>query len=154
RGARERSALDASEADHDHSALPLLDLERARLAWRRARSFTELCRLGAAFVAGECAFFPGWGWRSLDDESAHIANELAAFHRAGFLTVASQPGRAFLDERGRAIEQRAFVCGFADDRAARALRALAPHGELSISLFRRGESGGVRTPVSTHGGVE
>jgi Domain of unknown function (DUF6919) len=133
-----------SAIDANRELAPLLpshDGERARDAWRRARSFDELCRLGEAFVGGACAFFPGWGWRELDDESAHIASVLATFHRAGFMTVASQPGRAFFDENGRAIQQRAFVCGFASQP------------QLSIALFRRGDGGGTRTPVSLHGGV-
>jgi hypothetical protein len=144
----EPGARDASGASSS-----LRDRETARAAWREARSFADLCRLGEAFVAGECAFFPGWGWHELDSESSDIARELGAFHRAGFLTVASQTGGTSIDANARHIEQRAFVCGFADERAARALRALCTRPDLSIALFRRGEVGGSNTPVSLHGGV-
>lgn len=135
-------------------AKPCPDGEAAREAWRAARTFDDLCRLGAAFVEGENAFFPGWGWPVLDEESLAIVPHLATFQRAGLLTLASQPGQApRASHDGSAHEQRAFVCAFADERAARALAALPDDPEISIAFFRRGESGGARTPVATRGGI-
>jgi hypothetical protein len=134
--------------------VPASDREAAREAWRGALTFDDLCRLGAAFVEGENAFFPGWGWPVLDEESDAIAPHLAAFQRAGLLTLASQPGSTpRTSHDGTPQEQRAFVCGFAAERAARALAALRAEPAIRIALFRRGQVGGVRTPVSSRGGI-
>ena len=84
----------------------------SKRAWRRARSFDELCELGARFSAGELDSFPGWGASALDTESDSISKHLVQLNQAGFLTLASQPGRR---------SQRAFVCGFARAPLARAL---------------------------------
>jgi hypothetical protein len=98
-------------------------LRASRAAWKKARSFAELCELAARFVEGRIAFFPGWNPRELDGESDAIAPLVARACRAGFLTVASQPARA--PSSGNA--QRAFVCGFARRSLARALgRDVAP----------------------------
>ncbi len=88
--------------------------------WRRAQSFTELCHLGARFVAGELRSFPGWGARELDPESDPLVPCLAACLRGGYLTVASQPGVAGA--------RRAFVAGFASAGAVLALRSIAGDG--------------------------
>jgi len=94
--------------------------------WRRAQTFAELCELGARFVRGELARFPGWGAATLDDESDALVPELARANLAGFLTVASQPGRPFQPGHdGRAWAQRGFVAGFASPAAERALAAAA-----------------------------
>jgi hypothetical protein len=92
--------------------------EASREAWRAARSFADLCELGARFVEGKIAFFPGWNAPDLDVESDEIARVLARLCRAGFLTVASQPARPMIGGGG----QRAFVAGFATPELARALR--------------------------------
>src|SRR5262249_20849374 len=111
----------------------------------------DLCALGARFVEGELPLFPGWGSPTLDDESDAIARDLAALNRAGFLTVASQPGREGEDP------QRAFVCGVAEPglarRIARAARGgAASGGGLECAVFGPGESGGTKVPVSLHAG--
>jgi hypothetical protein len=133
---------------------PVSDHDLARAAWRTARTFGDLCSLGAEFVEGRTAFFPGWGWSVLDEESDAIVAHLAVLQRAGLLTLASQPGRApWPSHDGAPQEQRTFVCGFADERCARALAELRAEPEIKVDLFRRGESGGTRTAVSARGGI-
>ncbi len=92
--------------------------EAARTAWRSARGFDELCELAAAFLAGRCAHFPGWGAPDPDLETDSIRAPLLALCARGFLPVASQPAFAGVRE-GRACQQRAFVAGFARDELAR-----------------------------------
>jgi len=89
-----------------------LDIESPIAAWRAAQSFDELLVLGAAFLDGRCAHFPGWGAQATDVETDAIRAELLALNAVGFLSVASQP--AFEGRRdGRSVRQRAFVIGFA-----------------------------------------
>ncbi len=85
-----------------------------------ARSFTDLCDLGRAFLEGRCAYFPGWGAPDPDVETDAIRAQLVALHRLGVLTVASQPAFEGLRD-GRATRQRAFFAGFARADAAQAL---------------------------------
>jgi len=128
-------------------------LDEGRAAWVSARTLDDLCRLGAGFVDGLLAFFPGWAASSLDRESEAIAAHLAALNRAGFLTVASQPGsppRASHD--GALHEQRAFVCGFATQRVARSLASYdGSDARIVVATFRRGSRGGARLAVSRRG---
>jgi hypothetical protein len=130
------------------------DRGMARERWRRARTLDDLCRLGAEFVDGRIDFFPGWGSPTLDEESDAIAAHLARFQRAGFLTVASQPGGARAATADSAsVLQRAFVCGFASERAARALASSCASPALSIALFDHAGGSGERAPVTLVGGV-
>ena len=89
-----------------------------RSSWKRARSFAELCELGARFVEGREPFFPGWGARRLDAESEPLVPVLARLNRAGFLTLASQPGTL---QGVDGCEQRAFASGFCRAADARTL---------------------------------
>ena len=66
--------------------------------WLTAQSYAELCALGARFLEGDLDAFPGWGAADTDEETDAIEDLLAAWCRAGFLTVASQPGEP--DEPG------------------------------------------------------
>jgi hypothetical protein len=157
---RELSLDSGRELSLDSNREPMLAVDREaalaadRAAWLAARTFEDLCRLGAAFVEGRNTYFPGWGWPVLDEESDEIAAPLAALQRAGFLTLASQPGRAPRAGHDGAPEaQRAFVCGCACDAAARALERGAAEPGLAIAIFRRGETGGARIPVSRRGGI-
>ncbi|MCP3915181.1 MAG: hypothetical protein GY711_06480 [bacterium] len=102
-------------------------VEQARRAWRGARTFAELCELGARFLEGGVAFFPGWGAPDVDEETDALVPGLAALSRAGFLTCASQPGHgARPGHDGRSWQRRAFVSGFvAPSLAARLGPALA-----------------------------
>lgn len=114
-----------------------------RSSWKRAQSFDELCELGARFVEGRESFFPGWGAEQLDAESEPLVPVLAALNRAGFLTLASQPGTlAGVD----GCEQRAFVSGFCRASEARSLR------RLGARSFRRGERGRAGVAVTRRAG--
>ena len=86
-----------------------LDARESQALWLAARSFDDLCRLGARFCRGEIAAFPGWMAPELDDESGVLAPMLARLCDAGFLTLASQPGRpARPAHDGKPCVQRAF----------------------------------------------
>ena len=63
----------------------------ARAAWRHASSFADLGELGARFLEGDLACFPGWMADDIDDETDPLVPVLAGLCRGGFLTVASQP---------------------------------------------------------------
>lgn len=114
-----------------------------RSSWQRARSLADLCELGARFVEGRESSFPGWGAPRLDAESEPLVPALAALNRAGYLTLASQPGTlAGVD----GCEQRAFASGFCSAAGARALR------RLEARCFRRGARGRAGVAVSRRGG--
>jgi hypothetical protein len=150
-----------------HAASRPESASESRAAWRAATSFDELCELGARFVEGQLAFFPGWNAPDLDDESDEIALVLARLCRAGFLTVASQPARA----RAGGAGQRAFVCGFVTDQVARRLEHAPRVAGLVVEVHGGADAGAVegnvvsrnveradgvsiaREPVSLHGGV-
>jgi len=107
-------------------------VNKARDAWRAATRYEELCSLGAAFLAGDHAHFPGWGAKDTDEETDDLSDLLAACCRAGFLTVASQPGAP--EEPGadgRPERRRAFVTGFAMGPTAEALLGLGDQGLLA-----------------------
>ncbi|MEZ6014165.1 MAG: hypothetical protein R3F49_03555 [Planctomycetota bacterium] len=108
-------------------------------AWRAARTFDELCALGARFVRGALEAFPGWGAPDLDEESDTIHETLVHCMDGGLLTTASQPGRPFAPGHdGRAWGQRAFLCGFARDATLARLRGAADEAGLWCSAPRRG----------------
>lgn len=108
--------------------------DEAARAWREARSFDELCELGARFIEGQLPFFPGWGAPETDEETDGLESLLAAANRAGFLTLASQRGAPESPGAdGRAERRRAFVCGFAAGATARSLERLTLDGELEIA---------------------
>ncbi|MBK7641466.1 MAG: hypothetical protein IPJ19_00205 [Planctomycetes bacterium] len=116
----------------------------SRTSWKRAQSFEGLCELGARFVEGREHSFPGWGARGLDAESLPLVPALAALNRAGFLTLASQPGTL----RGvDGCEQRAFASGFCSARDARRLSA------KGARCFSRGAAGRAGVAVSRRDGA-
>ena len=120
--------------------------------WLSARTFAELCELGARFVEGEIASFPGWGSTATDEETDVVAAELAAINRGGLLTVASQRGAS--DRRGsdgRIERRRAFVTGFVAPTRADALAGLEPAG-LHVSAYGALETAGVEIPVGERAG--
>lgn len=94
--------------------------------WGRAETFRDLCELGARFLEGDLDSFPGWGAADVDEETDDdFADLLADCCRAGFLTVASQPGAADAPGHDGQVERRrAFVTGFADAGRVEALGAL------------------------------
>jgi hypothetical protein len=134
--------------------MPRLNALEAEAAWRRARTFAELCALGARFIEGELPLFPGWLATDIDEETDPLVRYLGAFNRAGFLTLASQPGRPFAPGHDdRVCAQRAFVTGFATEIAARGLEQLALATDLYVAVYAVDERGGYRVPVGTRGGV-
>lgn len=107
-----------------------------RTEWRAATTFEDLCARAAAFLEGTLDHFPGWGAPDVDEETDAVAPLLAACCRAGFLTVASQPGSPDTPGAdGRIERRRAFVTGFADAPAAGALADLQGRG-LVVELDR------------------
>jgi hypothetical protein len=117
--------------------------------WRDARTFEDLCDLGARFVEGSIDVFPGWGFPSLDRESDVIAPDLAALNRSGFLTLASQPAAIERQPDGVVRRRRAFVFGFVSDAVARRLEQRAGNdGEIEIRVFRRGRRHDDATPTA------
>ena len=134
----ERDELCEPERDERDGLNPRDERDIARGAWRAARDFDALCALGAAFLVGRCAHFPGWGAPDPDLETDAIRAPLVELSALGFLSVASQP--AFEGERdGGAVRQRAFVAGFARAELARrftcsrriAVRAWFPDGSFA-----------------------
>ena len=111
--------------------------------WQKIETFEGLCELNARFMEGKIRFIPGCSGEGLDAESEPIAPYLAAFNRAGFLTVVSQPG---LDEGYS--KQRAFVEGFACEATALRIERLSLCSDLYIYVAGPGESGGCRTTVT------
>lgn len=127
--------------------------QEARARWAAARDFAELCELGARFIEGRLQFFPGWLAPLLDAESEPLEGRLARLNRAGFLTLASQPGRPpGPDHAGRTVSQRAFVTGFAAAGTARRLEQLGVASDLYVASFAAHEQGGYRVPVGVCAG--
>lgn len=123
-----------------------------RSPWRVARSFDDLAELTARFIEGDLAHFPGWLAADTDEETDEIAEDLAAINRLGFMTLASQPGRApHKGFGGHTFAQRAFVAGFASAAAARALDALSAEPELVITSCPTDQTGGCKLPVGRRG---
>jgi len=122
-------------------------------SWSDASSLAGLCELGARFCAGEIDRFPGWMARELDEESGPLVQQLVALNRAGFLTVASQPGRPdWRGHDGRTWRNRAFVCGFASGSVARRLAQVGAGCEPVIDVFACDDaSAGRRVPVGMRG---
>jgi hypothetical protein len=107
--------------------------------WQESETFEGLCELNARFMEGKICFIPGCSGESLDAESEPIAPYLAAFNRAGFLTVVSQPGL------GRVQQAKGFRGGFC-------LRGYGIKDREALFVYiyvaGPGESGGCRTTVT------
>ncbi|MEM6674944.1 MAG: hypothetical protein AAF726_18995 [Planctomycetota bacterium] len=101
--------------------------------WANATSFEDLLALGRRFLLGEIERFPGWGGRGLDDESEPLLEALLGVNARGMLTVASQPGLPFEPGHdGREWAGRAFIGGFASERAAAELAAASTPAGLMV----------------------
>ncbi|MET8168868.1 hypothetical protein ABZT34_32235 [Streptomyces sp. NPDC005329] len=88
-----------------------------RRRWRSARTVADLGELMALWLEGEVKSWPGYMPRcGPDEETAHLIPSLVSLNRAGFLTIASQPGEAVTGHDGCWWEQRAAVEGFVSDR--------------------------------------
>jgi hypothetical protein len=135
-------------------AMSAIDPIESRRLWLEARTFEELCELGARFVEGDIAFFPGWMAPDLDEESDAIAPRLARLCRAGMLTLASQPGRAeHAAFDGMRCVQRAFVGAFASPAIADALAGAADASAVAIFVHARRGNATAGAPVALRGGI-
>ena len=102
--------------------------------WKTAAGFQDLCQLGAAFLRGEIEQFPGWGASSTDEETDALVPILCALQQMGFLTVASQSGHTQSPAAdGRSEKRRAFVLGFAGERAVSMLASIEDASIRSLS---------------------
>lgn len=125
---------------------PMDSSDPAWRPWSAAAGFEDLCGLAARFLEGELEAFPGWGAPDVDEETDALVDLLAAWCRAGFLTVASQPaGHARPGEDGRTEQRRAFVCGFASEAAAQRLAGLTADG-MEVLVQPASESSGAPGP--------
>ena len=123
--------------------------ERDRELWAAAGGFDDLARLGERFVRAEITFFPGWLAPDLDEESDEIEEALAHLNAAGFLTLASQPGREPAEGfGGHTFAQRAFVAGFASVKSAEAIQDQCAETRLIVAAYPASlAAGGARVPV-------
>ncbi|MGW2892288.1 DUF6919 domain-containing protein [Streptomyces griseoruber] len=88
-----------------------------RRRWRSAHTVADLGELMALWLEGELRSWPGYmPGCGPDEETTHLIPSLAALNRAGFLTIASQPGETGTGHDGLWYEQRAAVEGFVSDR--------------------------------------
>ncbi|MFD3920213.1 DUF6919 domain-containing protein [Streptomyces sp. NPDC058595] len=89
---------------------------RDRRRWRAPQSAAGLGEPMALWLEGTIRSWPGYAPRyGPDEETAHLVPTLAALNRAGFVTVASQPGQAGPGVDGQWWEQRAAVEGYVSD---------------------------------------
>jgi hypothetical protein len=117
--------------------------QAAAQLWQKALSFAELCELSAQFIEGKIKFCPTYCAENVDEETAPLADYLAALNRAGLLTDCSQPGM----DQGHS-KQRAFVTGLASEEVAARIERLSLTTDLYICVSRPGESNGCRMPVT------
>lgn len=129
-----------------------MEPDDAAETWGEAQTFAELCELGARFLEGRVATFPGWGAATTDEETDEVAPLLARLNRAGFLTVASQraPGPVVAAD-GRPERRRAFVAGFAAKPLAARLARLEAEG-LWLRRHLAWQAGGEAFPTAERGG--
>lgn len=132
-----------------------IDRDSSQALWRSACTFEELCDLAARFVEGELTSFPGWLAPTLDVESDAITVHLARLCRAGFLTLASQPGRGEHPAHdGTPCVQRAFVTGFVSAELARSIALCIEESALEIEVLVFSEGAAEHeVSVSTRDGV-
>lgn len=117
--------------------------------WRGATGLADLGELTARWLTGELATVPSQVGPP-EQETAPIADDLAALNRAGFVTESSQPGMLPAnDGAGQVWRQRAFVFGFAGDTTAQTLAALRDQG-LGVVLIAPGQHGRNHVPVTEY----
>lgn len=97
-------------------------LRNAGAAWGGARTLAELGVLTASWLEGQLSDHPGYTGGGPDPETIEtpgVVPALAALNRAGFVTVASQPGCEGIGYDGAVWTQRAAVMLLCSgDRAA------------------------------------
>jgi hypothetical protein len=93
--------------------------ERDRATWQRAYHVAALARLTADWLEGKSLYLPAYGAANPDPETTPLTGRLAAYNRAGFMTVDSQPGTdPEPGHDGWIWAQRAAVSGFCAPDAA------------------------------------
>lgn len=96
--------------------------------WWNAATIAQMGRLAADWLEGRRYFLPGYAAAGPATETRDLIAHLAAYNRAGFLTISSQPGhepRPGYD--GAHWAQRAYVTGYATPDVAYSLHAALRH---------------------------
>jgi hypothetical protein len=104
--------------------------------WWNATSIAQMGRLTADWLEGRRYFLPGYAAAGPAAETRDLTAHLAAYNRAGFLTISSQPGHGPREGYdGRMWLQRAYVSGYTDVDTIHSLgAALAEHHD-DITLW-------------------
>ncbi|MFF4902586.1 DUF6919 domain-containing protein [Streptomyces sp. NPDC001068] len=128
-------------------------LDRNR--WKAAQNLGQLGGLMALWLEGHVASWPGYqpNWGP-DEETHELIPTLAAANRAGYVTIASQPGfdpvKAY---DGRIWQQRAAVEGFVcDGDLRRALVEAAGKAGLEYEVADTMDTGEKGIVVTLRGG--
>lgn len=116
--------------------------KEGKRAWKRAKSFQEVCDLMARFIQGKLQYSPLYCSPTVDGETLPLVPYLAGLNQAGFLTTDSQPGMERPDWK-----QRAFVDGFALESVARRIARISLFSDLHVVAVPPGYSAGFHTPV-------
>lgn len=96
--------------------------------WADANTFADLRAAMVRFLRGDVRWTPGHGG-ALDEETDEIVPYLERYNLGGFMTDGSQP-TAKCEESN----QVAYVSGFASERVAQRIGALAELGSLGVVL--------------------
>ncbi len=135
-------------------------LRRDEERWQRAESYQELLRLNVLFLRGRVVAHPGLVVHPEDvlkrsgpilaEETACIVDDLVAMNKLGFFTDCSQPGiylkcvgrfgrdgRHLQREREGAIEQRAFVSGYAPKALAKRFARISDRNRDLVFIRER-----------------
>lgn len=102
-----------------------------KILWQSARTFDDLCELGARWLEGRIHYHPEACASSPDEESASLVATLAMINRSGFLTSCSQPGVVLEHGSG----QRAFLAGIAKESVARRIYSASLTTDLVVTAF-------------------
>ncbi|HLO99815.1 MAG TPA: hypothetical protein VK171_14570 [Fimbriimonas sp.] len=114
--------------------------------WKSAKSFEDLCELGAQWC--ERKFENSLTYGEPDPETEPLIPILAQMNRAGFFTTFSQPGAGSI-ESGNA--QRAAVHGHASEELARRLYCVGLETGLLVLAYPPGYDSDVQIPVTVDG---
>lgn len=98
----------------------------SREPWREARSFADVCELGAQFCEGRIEHINGYD--RLTEDTYGLSELLAECNRAGFFTQDSQQG----EKPSRTGAQRAYVCGYAKEPLAMRLYCMGLESDLVV----------------------
>jgi hypothetical protein len=131
-----------------HSTNPMRLPPADRRAWAEPTTLSGLGEVTARYLTGEITTHP-YHRGPLDPETdPQLAATLAAFNRAGYVTVASQPQTDAPGYDGAGWRQRAAVEGFADEATAWRIRQAARREGLLVVAHQ-----GARQRHSAAGGT-